>query len=512
MTVSLHAEVMDPTTPSPVTSRERMAIIVILLLAAVLRLALITDHGLKNNDFISIRSATELGWWGMVEERTERNHMPLYFLTLKSWLSVAGSSEASLRLPSVAFGVAGVALLWWVGRMLFGPAVGLLAALLALGGQQWMETSFDVRMYGMLMALSLLAIGCAWRWLETRERRWAWAYALTLIVGLHVHLLMMTVPLSLLGAWWFSGRRSGEHRPAAVIALLLAPALAIVPMLIWWSQVQYKIGHAEWSFRTPGVVHRNLVQIAFGNYDNMPSDTWTDVAKAVGYPALGFSCVALLWWRLRRRWQGEPLDDRRRRALAVLLWVLLMPLLMVYVASLKSGGMKSVRYVSVACSVAPLLLAAAWWGLRPRWLRGLGLALVVTVVVMNTVMFFNGEGDGIRESMLYLREETESGRVAVTCASTNTWEAFGFYGVEMPVTHLDRHLEDSARIREITAQTLGETGTRVYLFLYHPSNSEARDTLHRDTPWLERIDRLRFGESQVWVFGRVDPESDPPTL
>jgi 4-amino-4-deoxy-L-arabinose transferase-like glycosyltransferase len=510
MLVSLHAEVMESTTSTPVSPRERVAILVILVLATVLRLGLITEHGLKNNDFISIRSATELGWWGMIEERTERNHMPLYFLVLKGWLSVGGTGEASLRLPSVAFGVAGVALLWWVGRMLFSPAVGLLAALLALGGQQWMETSFDVRMYGMLMALSLLAIGCAWRWLETRQRRWAWAYAITLIVGLHVHLLMMTVPLSLLGAWWFSWRRSGEHRPVAVIGLLLVPALAVLPMLIWWSQVQYKVGHAEWSFRTPGILHRHLLQIAFGDYDTLPSETWGDVAKAVGYPMLGLSLVALLGWRLRRRWQGEPLSDRRRRALAVLLWVLVIPLLMVYLASFKSGGMKSVRYVSVACSVAPLLLAAAWWGLRARWLRGLGIALLFTVVGINTVMFFQSEGDGIRESMLFLREETGPGRVAVTCASTNAWQAFGFYGVEMPVTHLDREMEDRARIREIAAQAMGETATRLYLFLYHPDNNHARDTLHRETPWLERVDRVRFGVSQVWVFERVEPAGDSP--
>ncbi|MBN1475218.1 glycosyltransferase family 39 protein [Candidatus Sumerlaeota bacterium] len=500
---------MESAIPSPITPRERMAIIVILILAAVLRLALITDHGLKNNDFISIRSATQLGWWGMIEERTERNHMPLYFLTLKSWLTVAGTSEASLRLPSVAFGLAGVALLWWVGRMLFGPAVGLLAALLALGGQQWLETGFDVRMYSMLMALALLAIGCAWRWFETGERRWAWAHAITLIVGLHVHLLMLTVPLSLLGAWWFSWRRSDERRPAAVIAVLLAPALAILPMLIWWSLVQYKIGHAEWSFRTPGILHRSLLKIAFGDYDNMPSGTWTDVMKAVGYPTLALSAVALLGWRLRGCWQGEPLDDRRRRALTVLLWVLLMPLLLVYVASFKSGGMKSVRYVSVACAVTPLLLAAAWWGLRWRWMRVLGLALVVTAVTMNSLLFFNSEGDGIRESMVYLREETEPGHVAITCAATNTWEAFGFYGVEMPVTHLSRELDDPGQIREIAARALGDEGTRIYLYLFHPDNDEARDTLHRETPWLERVDRLRFGESQVWVFERVDPQRDP---
>src|SRR5512146_2727928 len=57
-------------------------------------------------------------------------HPPLYYLILKYWVMVFGSSEVSLRFPSVIFGIGTVYLVYLIGKKLINNKVGIIAALL----------------------------------------------------------------------------------------------------------------------------------------------------------------------------------------------------------------------------------------------------------------------------------------------------------------------------------------------------------------------------------------------
>ncbi|WP_410971751.1 glycosyltransferase family 39 protein, partial [Salmonella sp. SAL4437] len=45
---------------------------------------------------------------------------PLYSFLLSGWMRLFGDSEIALRLPSVLFYLAGICLMWFLGRMLLG--------------------------------------------------------------------------------------------------------------------------------------------------------------------------------------------------------------------------------------------------------------------------------------------------------------------------------------------------------------------------------------------------------
>lgn len=94
---------------------------------------------------------------------------PLYFLTLRPWLQIAGSSEFSLRFLSAAAGVAAIPLLWQVARRLTrcAPAsvAGFAALLLAINPYA-LWYSQEGKMYAIIM---LLALGAIWAWLHGVE-------------------------------------------------------------------------------------------------------------------------------------------------------------------------------------------------------------------------------------------------------------------------------------------------------------------------------------------------------
>lgn len=77
-------------------------------------------------------------------------HPPLYYLMLKSWTSIFGNSEVSLRLPSVIFSLITV----YVVYLLAGPAAAGLAGFNPL----LIYYSQEARMYSMVTMLTTLAL------------------------------------------------------------------------------------------------------------------------------------------------------------------------------------------------------------------------------------------------------------------------------------------------------------------------------------------------------------------
>ncbi|MCC6165678.1 MAG: glycosyltransferase family 39 protein [Caldilineaceae bacterium] len=185
---------------------------------------------------------------------------PLYFLALRPWFGLVGSSGFALRYPSALAGTLGVILVWQVGRKLLPlhlpdtllwPAervrraaqvraqergaqdrVALLGALFFAFNPYQLWYSQEGKMYALITTLVLLA---AWCWLEgiTRGGWRPWlAYWATVTAGLYTHLLLILLfPLHLL--WfvlaWPAARRHWRGYGLALAGL----TLPYVPM-VWW--------------------------------------------------------------------------------------------------------------------------------------------------------------------------------------------------------------------------------------------------------------------------------------
>ena len=74
-------------------------------------------------------------------------HPPLYYLLLKVWISIFGTSEIVARSLSVLFGIATIPILYLIGKKLFGHATGLVAAFFLATAPLHIYYSQEARMY-----------------------------------------------------------------------------------------------------------------------------------------------------------------------------------------------------------------------------------------------------------------------------------------------------------------------------------------------------------------------------
>ncbi|MCL5026012.1 MAG: glycosyltransferase family 39 protein, partial [Chloroflexi bacterium] len=225
-------------------------------------------------------------------------HPPLYYYLLHIWTGIAGTGEYALRFPSVVFGVLLLPLLAVVGRRLFGPTVGLLAAWLGATSVLLVYYSQEARMYALLLLLGTLVIYIALRLPEARHA-WPWALALgvAVVLSLYTHYLAAG-PIAL-----------------AVLFLLASPGGRV--RWAWWMRAMAAAlaAWAPWAVASLGQVAGRTgpamgESVAVGDY----------LARVTAVFAYGLSfdatltgrawalvivlAVAALWWAVPRRIPG----------------------------------------------------------------------------------------------------------------------------------------------------------------------------------------------------------------
>ena len=93
--------------------------------------------------------------------RTVDAQPPLYYVLMKAWIAVAGTSETALRIPSACFSAVTVGLAYGLIRKVSSHAVSLLSAFLVAVSPFAVMAGQDARMYallGMLAVASTLAL------------------------------------------------------------------------------------------------------------------------------------------------------------------------------------------------------------------------------------------------------------------------------------------------------------------------------------------------------------------
>jgi mannosyltransferase len=232
------------------TTRQRSswaAVAGIVFLASGLRFAMLGSNSLWFDEALIARVA-QLRWQEIIPTLVVIDvHPPLYFLLMKAWVGLAGTSEAALRFPSALASVVSVLLTYCVMRRMAPERVSLLGALLAGVSPFAVMAGQEARMYALLEMLTLastLAVilsverGGAWRWA---------AYAVLAAAMIYTHYLGIII-LAAHGLWivWFNR--------AHLRAWLLATGGTIVLYGPWipslWHQSMVNELHYVW-FRHP---------------------------------------------------------------------------------------------------------------------------------------------------------------------------------------------------------------------------------------------------------------------
>lgn len=164
----------------------------VVLLGLAVRVYNLTYHSLWFDEAVSVNWARQ-GVPRIVEvsmNLVEDRLPPLYYLLLHFWVHLAGYGEFALRFLSAIFGVLLVALVYRLGRELFGRWVGLVGAALAALNPFLVWYAQEVRMYAPAAFLTAAATFCLVKALRDEGRGAAyWAgYVLCAAAGLYTHL------------------------------------------------------------------------------------------------------------------------------------------------------------------------------------------------------------------------------------------------------------------------------------------------------------------------------------
>lgn len=203
-------------------------------LAAYLRLLGVAEHPLLGAELVSHQAAQE----PLLRLLTPPPPQGLFMIPLTYMLLNLGMqldpTLLGLRLPSLLFGIAGLPLLYLVGRRLLGRSTALVACALLVFSPVHVFHSQLAKFYALMMVLSL---GCLLALLRILRRPDHLGVAGLAALGLLSLWNQYFSALALLGTFLYAGlvllrrRRRGEGVRPALFALAMAAGLVVVGYL-----------------------------------------------------------------------------------------------------------------------------------------------------------------------------------------------------------------------------------------------------------------------------------------
>lgn len=272
-------------------------------------------------------------------------HPPGYYLLVWGWSHLVGTSAVALRLPSLAFGLLSIYLVYRLMLAYGRPEnEARLAALLLAVMPAAAHYGTEARSYTLLLCLVLAAMLAA-----ARGRRWAFVAALAVIPWAHnmgmVYAGCLALGVVMQRRWWL---------PAA---LGLLGGSAWLPFAIAQAST---ISDGYWTYFTPAMTLWPLVLMTVGV---VTKEQWIYLSWM---PFLVSAFVSVYWWF--RAWKPDSHQ--------VLLCVILLVPLAVAVVSIvwQPVYVPRVLFVSMSLLVVPL----GYGLLRSRLLLMLATLAVVT--------------------------------------------------------------------------------------------------------------------------------------
>ncbi len=149
-----------------------VGLVPILIVAAVLRIYDLESESIWRDEGISIWLAKFDSLWGILQNRAEHSHAPLYFVVLRYWVWLFGDSEFAVRMYSVVCNLGSIVMIYVLGSRIFRNRwAGLAAAALLAVSPFNIYYSQEARMYTMTVLLAL----CSAYWfvrLMEKQTRW----------------------------------------------------------------------------------------------------------------------------------------------------------------------------------------------------------------------------------------------------------------------------------------------------------------------------------------------------
>ena len=376
-----------------------VAMAVVILLGATLRMYQLSFQSLWFDELFSvIFSHPNVSLADIVETYTQLIHdHPLgYPVMLHGWMVIFGDGEIAARSLSVICGVAGIAVVFLVGRRIGGTTLGLIAALLTSVNAFHIAYSQEARSYALVFVVAALSYGALVALVENPTWRTALVYGTTVGVAIHIHYwaLVMFFGQIVAASFVMLLRRVRLRDWWPLLMAMGVVAIALVPWIGPLLRVAQVDSH--WTPAPKVLFFTGYFHTYFGK----------NLVLSLG---MGGLLLALPWF-LRPAAADD--DDCRlgslRTAALVLSVSVAISLASAYVRSLLMVPMLNARFTFVLLPAFLLLVAIALTRLRPPALRTGLTAVLVLVSLANLVI-----------SEYYSRPRKEQWREAVAWVLTD---------------------------------------------------------------------------------------------
>lgn len=452
------------------------------------------DEVLSLDIVTSFTSASEmLRYLGRVEF-----HPPLYYLTLRPWIALFGTSEASVRSLSLIFSVGMIPLVYLLGKRIFSDRrVGLVAAAIVAVLPIQIEFGQEARPYALFCFAGCLAMLSVWEHMRSGRLSWVLAYIAATTVGLYLHYSYFFI-MAATALWWLVAEiRSGGNRSRRLLVWLGGHAGVFVAFWPWLDEMLYKLLLGQ--FMILGL-ERNLVTYRepafFGTlFDSVIWLTKERYIPAVQNLTVAFVVGLFIWifiGVLREKRRNDELE-----AFATLTALALIPAALFFLSpySIPYTDIMERHIVWVTVPIALLVAATA---VRAGKRRG---TLLIAVFVISLIPYVSGiVGDDslfdgnhkIGEGAQYINEHYREGDVVTTSISIVRSDLSHYLRDDIPVESIIP-INDRGRDVWRGRRTLGMIENELQVRIPKSTEEEIADKLQ----WI--VDK--HDAQRVWIYG-----------
>ncbi len=472
----------------PFEPRNSLRLWSVVALGAVLRLVALGHKSFWLDEITSVAivQRPSAAFWHFLWH--EEGNMAMYYVLLRPWLHF-GNSEAMVRLLSVLPGVLSIPLMYLLGKRLFGPRTGILAAALFALNPCAIASSQEARAYSFLVLMVIISTYCFIRLIEGPSYRFAIVYGLAAGFTCYFHYFGVLVAaahaVSLLamprGKWPWK-----QYSVAGVIFVLLA-----IP--IFWLIHAQNVRHISW-VQPPSLLefyHLGVFLAANGG-------------KAVGAVllALNLVIVGLYLGKLRTEWRGRDNDLQRSRH-ALVASSFFSPIVLTLLVSIVRPVFFH-RFLIICLPAWVLMTAVGARQIRHRLWRTLAVGGICVLSFFSTVISYTRVTEDWRGATNVILSSAQPGDAVVI---------YPFYAI--PGFDYYRHLKPHAPALRLFTQPYYGGGDNDQTLLQALSSDShgfrrvwvmvrregpARDNLQDDSPAVAATLQSVFGSPAIWQF------------
>jgi mannosyltransferase len=209
------------------------AIILITILAAALRFYQLGTESYWLDEVYTVdmsqRSADQL-----IAVR-ELNWPPAYYLLIHLWMRLFGNTEVATRSLSALAGIASIAIIYAVGRELFGKSVGLIGALLMTMSEFQIYYSQETRFYSLFTFSTILSFFFFIKAMRSNNKKYFFFYIVSSLLLFYSHAFGVFIFAS--QNIWFLIRLKDHRKKICIwyfcqLILLLAIVTTFLPSIL----------------------------------------------------------------------------------------------------------------------------------------------------------------------------------------------------------------------------------------------------------------------------------------